>query len=129
MSVGCLLRGVIRLVIEGINSVIAAKAAIFHSKIVLYLITTVQTADCGLRRNDRHLNFIGRCLMPMYSILIQYDNKDGIYIAKIPELQGCMAHGSTQEDAVREVQTAMELWLETARENDITIPEPLLYAH
>ena len=66
--------------------------------------------------------------MPTYSVLIQYDNRDGIYVASIPELQGCMAHGKTQEEAMAEINIALEMWLETARENNLMIPKPVLYA-
>jgi len=66
--------------------------------------------------------------MLRYSILIQYDDRDGIYVASIPELQGCMAHGETQEDAIKEIQVALELWLETAAEVGISVPEPMVYA-
>ena len=61
-----------------------------------------------------------------YSILIQYDKSDNIYIASIPELSGCIAHGGTPEDAVREIRVALELWMETAREEGSTIPAPML---
>jgi predicted RNase H-like HicB family nuclease len=63
-----------------------------------------------------------------YSILIQYDERDNIYIAAIPELQGCMAHGDSPKEAMSELQTAMELWLETAKENCTEIPHPRVYA-
>lgn len=65
--------------------------------------------------------------MLKYSVLIQFDNRDNIYVASIPELQGCIAHGSTQEEAMREIQTAFELWLETAKEVGASIPSPMLY--
>ena len=66
--------------------------------------------------------------MSEYSILIQYDSSDDIYIARIPELSGCMAHGKTQEDAMKEIKIALKLWLETATESGIAIPKPMLYA-
>ncbi len=65
--------------------------------------------------------------MAQYSIYIQYDNVDKIYIASIPELQGCMAHGETKEEALKELEIACELWLETARELGKEIPQPALY--
>ena len=65
--------------------------------------------------------------MPKYSILIQYDSIDNIYIASVPELKGCMAHGDTPEDAVREIQIALELWIETAVEYGDKLPEPVTY--
>ena len=65
--------------------------------------------------------------MLQYSVLIQYDGRDNIYVARIPELGGCMAHGDTQEDAMRELKIALELWIETAKESGIKIPEPTLF--
>ena len=62
-----------------------------------------------------------------YSILIRYCDIDKIYVAKVLELDGCMAHGSTPEEAAKEIQVAMELWLEVAEEEGMEIPEPMLY--
>lgn len=59
-----------------------------------------------------------------YSVIIQYDNDDKIYVASIPELQGCMAHGKTQKEALEEIEIVKEMWLETAKENGLDIPEP-----
>ena len=42
--------------------------------------------------------------MLKYSVVIQYDGRDNIYVAHVPELAGCMAHGSTPEDAAREIK-------------------------
>ena len=61
-----------------------------------------------------------------YTILIQYDNIDCIYIASIPELQGCIAHGSTPEEALREVSDVYEMWIEEARLLGKDIPAPAL---
>jgi predicted RNase H-like HicB family nuclease len=63
--------------------------------------------------------------MLKYSIQIQYDNEDNIYVASVPELDGCMAHGDTPEQAMKEIQIAMKLWLEVAKEHGDVIPEPL----
>lgn len=65
--------------------------------------------------------------MSKYSVLIQYDNIDQIYIASIPELQGCMAHGKTQEEAFREVNIVRDMWIQTAQEKGLPIPEPHLF--
>ena len=39
-------------------------------------------------------------------------------------LTGCAAHGDTQDEALRNAQDAIGLWLDTAREFDHPIPEP-----
>ena len=64
-----------------------------------------------------------------YTILIQYDSVDRIYIASVPELQGCMAHGKTQEEALQEVSIVYEMWMEEAKLLGKEIPEPALFAH
>lgn len=65
--------------------------------------------------------------MYKYSVLIQYDDIDKIYVARIPELQGCMAHGKTQEEAFREIAIVRDMWIETAKEKGLSIPEPTLF--
>ncbi|MDR1703094.1 MAG: type II toxin-antitoxin system HicB family antitoxin [Clostridiales bacterium] len=60
-------------------------------------------------------------------LLIQYDEHDNIYVASIPELRGCIAHGRTQDEAIKEINTALELWLETLREENTHIPKPSVY--
>ena len=62
--------------------------------------------------------------MYKYAIEIFYSEEDGGYIATVPELAGCSAFGETEEDALREVMTAIDLWLETARNMGRTIPQP-----
>ncbi len=62
--------------------------------------------------------------MAEYSIFIKYDPVDKIYVASVPELPGCMAHGDTKEQALKEIETAKELWIETALEDGQPIPEP-----
>jgi len=62
--------------------------------------------------------------MLRYSVLIQYDAADNIYVASVPELEGCMAHGKTHDEAAREIMVAMRLWLEVAKEHGDAIPKP-----
>lgn len=59
-----------------------------------------------------------------YEIVIYWDDNDGIFVAQAPELVGCSAHGKTQIEAVQNVNEAIELWLETAREFGDVIPQP-----
>jgi predicted RNase H-like HicB family nuclease len=69
--------------------------------------------------------------MDRYEIILYWSNEDAVFIAEVPELPGCMAHGDTQEAALASVKEAMHLWLDTAREFGDPIPEPrgrLMYA-
>jgi predicted RNase H-like HicB family nuclease len=62
--------------------------------------------------------------MNRYEIVIHWSDEDSSFIAEMPELPGCMAHGSTQEEALAKVQQAAQLWLDTAREFGDPIPLP-----
>ena len=59
-----------------------------------------------------------------YEIVIYWDHDDTIFVAEVPDLPGCMAHGKSQAEAAQNVSDAIELWLETAREFGDVIPEP-----
>ncbi len=67
-----------------------------------------------------------------YEILLYWSDDDQFFIAEVPELPGCIAHGPTQLSALENIQIAMDLWIETARETSREIPQPkgrkLLYA-
>ena len=62
--------------------------------------------------------------MHKYEIIIYWSNEDATFVAEVPELPGCMAHGDTQETALRHINDAMDLWIETAREFGDAVPEP-----
>ena len=62
--------------------------------------------------------------MYKYEIILYWSNEDGAFIAEVPELPGCMAHGDSQGDALKNVNEAMELWIDTAREFGDAIPQP-----
>ena len=59
-----------------------------------------------------------------YEISISWSDEDDAFIAEVPDLPGCNAHGPTYADAAREVEVAMSLWLDMADEFGWTIPEP-----
>jgi predicted RNase H-like HicB family nuclease len=67
-----------------------------------------------------------------YEIIMYWSVEDKAFICEVPELPGCLAHGDTQTKALRNVQDAMKLWLDVARENGDPIPQPkgrrLMYA-
>ena len=59
-----------------------------------------------------------------YEIVLYWSAADGVFVAEVPELAGCMAHGDTHEAALANVKQAMQLWLDTARECGDPIPVP-----
>jgi predicted RNase H-like HicB family nuclease len=66
----------------------------------------------------------GRLMLPHYHINLFWSDEDGSWIADVPDLRSCSAHGPTPVEATREAQVAIELWLETAAEAGMPIPEP-----
>jgi predicted RNase H-like HicB family nuclease len=62
--------------------------------------------------------------MYKYEIIINWSQEDQLFIAEVPELLGCIAHGKTQEEAIFNIKEAMELWIGTAKEFGDFIPQP-----
>jgi predicted RNase H-like HicB family nuclease len=67
-----------------------------------------------------------------YETIIYWSEEDQVYIAEVPELPGCMAHGSSYELALSSAKEAIQLWIDTANEFGDPIPAPkghrLMYA-
>jgi predicted RNase H-like HicB family nuclease len=59
-----------------------------------------------------------------YHINIFYSIEDEAYIADIPDLKYCSAHGITPQEALAEVLIAKEAWIEAAKNRGQSIPEP-----
>jgi len=62
--------------------------------------------------------------MHKYEIIIYWSEEDGVYVAEVPELPGCAAHGDSPDGALASCQEAIELWLDTAAELGRPIPIP-----
>jgi predicted RNase H-like HicB family nuclease len=62
--------------------------------------------------------------MHRYEVIIYWSDEDQVFIAEVPELPGCMAHGKTHELALANVRRAMKLWIKTAKEFGEDVPKP-----
>ena len=62
--------------------------------------------------------------MYKYEVIVYWSEEDEAYIAEVPELPGCMADGTTYEEAIRNAQVIITEWIETARELNREIPHP-----
>ena len=67
-----------------------------------------------------------------YEVIIFWSDEDRAFLADVPELPGCIAHGATHEEALGNAQEAIQLWIDTAEEDGREIPQPkgrcLVYA-
>jgi predicted RNase H-like HicB family nuclease len=62
--------------------------------------------------------------MYKYEVIIYWSEEDRAFIAEVPELPGCAAHGDSPDSALANCQDAIELWLDTAREFEPEEPPP-----
>ena len=62
--------------------------------------------------------------MYKYEIILYWSDEDQAFVAEVPELPGCVAHGEDQDGALRNITEAMTLWIDTAREFGDPIPQP-----
>ena len=63
-----------------------------------------------------------------YSMILEWDPRDNIYVVTVPELPGCQTHGSTLEEAVQQGRDALESWIDVAREIGKPLPPPRYFA-
>jgi predicted RNase H-like HicB family nuclease len=63
-----------------------------------------------------------------YSMNIQWDERDQIFVVDVPELPGCMTHGETYEEAVKQGKDAIEGWLQVAHDLGWIVPNPRVIA-
>ena len=62
--------------------------------------------------------------MIRYELIIYWSKADDAFVVEVPELPGCMADGTTYQEAVANAETVIQQWIETARELGRPIPEP-----
>jgi len=62
--------------------------------------------------------------MSKYEVIIYWSKDDQAFIAEVPELPGCAADGATYQEALANVETLIQEWIETAKDLGRPIPEP-----
>ncbi len=62
--------------------------------------------------------------MSGYHINVFWSDEDERWIADVPDLEYCSAHGDTPARAVAEVEIAIEAWLNAAKQAGKSIPVP-----
>ncbi|HVG00317.1 MAG TPA: type II toxin-antitoxin system HicB family antitoxin [Chloroflexia bacterium] len=63
-----------------------------------------------------------------YSVVLEWDPIDRIYVVTVPELPGCRTHGNTREEAVKQAQDAIQSWIDDAVASDEPVPQPRMHA-
>ena len=62
--------------------------------------------------------------MHKYEIILYWSSEDRAFVAEVPELPGCTAHGDSQNAALKQANEAIQLWIDTAREHGDPVPQP-----
>ena len=60
-----------------------------------------------------------------YRVLIEQD-EDGVFIAEVPALPGCISQGYTREESLKNIQEAIAVYLESLESHNEPIP-PSIY--
>lgn len=60
--------------------------------------------------------------MNKYPITLEWSEEDLAWIATAPNLPGCMADGSTQEEALQQIQLVIDMWIDEAQRLGRSIP-------
>jgi predicted RNase H-like HicB family nuclease len=62
--------------------------------------------------------------MTEYPIVVFWRDEDDAFIADVPDIRSCSAHGETAEEALREARFALADILDDARARGIVLPPP-----
>ena len=56
-----------------------------------------------------------------YRVFIEQD-EDGMFVAEVPALPGCISQGNTRKEALRNIQEAITVYLESLKAHNEPIP-------
>lgn len=59
-----------------------------------------------------------------WRVIIEQD-EDGVFVAEVPSLPGCISQGKTREEARTNANEAIQAYLETLKNNGDPIPPPI----
>ena len=59
-----------------------------------------------------------------YRVLIEQD-EDGVYVAEVPSLPGCISQGQTREQALENIKEAIAAYLESLEAHNEPVPPPI----
>jgi predicted RNase H-like HicB family nuclease len=59
-----------------------------------------------------------------FRVIIEPD-EDGVFVAEVPSLPGCISQGDTRKEALENIREAIEVYLESLEAHDEPIPPPI----
>ena len=59
-----------------------------------------------------------------YRVLIECD-EDGVFVAEVPSLPGCITQGTTRDEVIANVREAIAVYLESLDERREPVPPPI----
>ena len=82
---------------------------------MIFLNSAYELADI-MKLKHKRVIFIG--LYEQVWTIIYWSNEDNIFVAEMPELKACIAHGDTQDEALKEANIVAQEWMKMARGNE-----------
>lgn len=67
--------------------------------------------------------------IPAYPVEINYNKDEKSFIAKIPDLQYCIASGDTPEMALEELQISLKSTINEAKDKGEPLPKPSKFTY
>ena len=61
---------------------------------------------------------------PHYSVTLEWDDVDHIYVVTVPKFGGCHTHGETLEEAMRNARDVVEMFVADARAHGEPLHRP-----
>ncbi len=59
-----------------------------------------------------------------YRVIIEQD-EDGVFVAEVPSLPGCISQGVTRDEAVANIREAIQAYIESLRKHNEPVPLPI----
>ncbi len=59
-----------------------------------------------------------------YRVQINQD-EDGVFVANVPALPGCISQGATHKEALADIREAIQAYLESLKKHKEPIPPPI----
>ena len=59
-----------------------------------------------------------------YRVLVEQD-EDGVFVAEVPALPGCLSQGRTRAEALQNIKEAISVYLESIKAHEEPVPPPI----